>query len=215
MMVEFAARLRSDDRDAFVAVGETTETLESLSERLNTYAAQLPKVARWQAELLVADQAGEHDVESFFDDVNALGAAARRADAVLADVPGLVSSAGSPLGEAVAAERVALLRGVNDQRLSTLEYLTAERLAVAAALREERIETVVFMHQERIESLKEIDAIRGRTVAASVEGLRDLIDYTFWRVAVFLLVLAVAVPATAVVAYRLTAGRRAGGGPTA
>jgi hypothetical protein len=86
---------------------------------------------------------------------------------------------------------------------------------VAAALRQERIETVVFMHQERIESLKEIDAIRGRTVAASVEGLRDLIDYTFWRVAVFLLVLAVAVPATAVVAYRLTAGRRAGGGPTA
>jgi hypothetical protein len=213
-MVDFAARLRSEDRDAFVAVGEATETIESLSERLNTYVAQMPKVARWQAELLLVDQAGEHDVVSFLDDVNALGTAARRADALLADVPGLVSSTGSPLREAVAAERAALLRGVNDQRLSTIEYVTAERLAVAATLREERMATVAFMHQERLEALKEIDAIRTRTVATSVEGLRDLIDYTLWRVGVFLVVLAVTMPVTAVVVYRLTAGRRAGGPPT-
>jgi hypothetical protein len=197
-----------------VAVGEATETIENLSERLNTYVAQMPKVARWQAELLLVDQAGEHDVVSFLDDVNALGTAARRADALLADVPGLVSSAGSPLSEAVAKERAALLRGVNDQRLSTLEYLTAERLAVAATLREERMATVAFMHQERLEALQEIDAIRTRTVATSVEGLRDLIDYTLWRVGVFLVVLAVTVPVTAVVAYRLTVGRRAGGPST-
>jgi len=49
------AEWRSEDRDAFLAVGEVTETIQNLSERLNTYAALLPRQARWQAELLVSE----------------------------------------------------------------------------------------------------------------------------------------------------------------
>src|SRR5262245_48421545 len=50
------AEFRSE-RDAFVAVGAATETLENVSQRLNTYASHLPKQARWQAELLAEDMA--------------------------------------------------------------------------------------------------------------------------------------------------------------
>ena len=41
----FAASMRTEERDAFVAIGAVTDTIETVSDRLNTYAAQLPKLA--------------------------------------------------------------------------------------------------------------------------------------------------------------------------
>ena len=84
----FAAELRAEGRDAFVAVGAVSDTIENLSERLNTYAAQLPKQARWQAELLVSDMTGEHDVEGAFADIHALGEVARRRTICWGTCPG-------------------------------------------------------------------------------------------------------------------------------
>jgi hypothetical protein len=64
-----AASMRTDERDAFVVAGAVTDTIENLSDRLNTYAAQLPKLARWQAELLILDLGGRHDLESALGDI--------------------------------------------------------------------------------------------------------------------------------------------------
>ncbi len=198
------------DRDAFVAVGSVSDTLENVSERLNTYAAQLPKQARWQAELMVADMTAEPVVADVLGDVHALGTTARHANELLDDVPGLVGAASSPIREMLAAERRAVLEGVNVQRLQTLEFVTAERQAVLAAVREERIATLEALQRERIESLKEIDVIKTRAVDASVSGLRDIVDYALWRVAVLLLLLMFAATVLGVVAYRLTRGRHGG-----
>ena len=112
------AEWRSEDRDAFLAAGEVTDTIQNLSERLNTYAAQMPRQVRWQAELLVAELADGHDV------------------------PGLLDAAGQAVREAVAAERRAVLEDVNVQRQQILDYLTAERVAALAALRQERVEAL-------------------------------------------------------------------------
>jgi hypothetical protein len=67
------AETRFQQRDAFAAVGAVSDTVESLSEHLNTYAAQPPRQARWQAELMVADMEGERGVEGTLGDVHALG----------------------------------------------------------------------------------------------------------------------------------------------
>ena len=112
------AEWRSEDRDAFIAVGEVTDTIQNVSERLNTYAAQLPRQARWQAELLVAELAEKHDVR------------------------GLLGAAGQAIRDVLAEERRAVLEDVNGQRQRTLDYLTAERVAALAALRQERIEAL-------------------------------------------------------------------------
>ena len=168
----------------------------------------LPKQARWQAEILLAETTGERDVETALGDIHAVGTAARRADDLLGDVPGLLSDAGPPVREALAAERRALLEGVNGQRLQTLEYLTAERLATLAALREERITVGAALHQERIETLVEVDAIKTRAVDSAIAGLRDLVDYTLWRVAAVLLFLMLSAATLGVVGYWLTVGRR-------
>jgi hypothetical protein len=204
----FAAQLRSDQRDAFVTVGAVSDTLENLSERLNIYAAQMPKQARWQAELLVAEMAGEHEVEGTLADIHEVGAAARRANDLLGDLPGALGAAAPPIRDAVAAERRALLEGVDRQRLQTLEYLTAERFATLAALHEERLTIGAGLHQERIETLKELDAIKSRAVDSAIAGLHDLVDYALWRVAAVLLFLMLSAAAIVVIGYRLTVGRR-------
>src|SRR5262249_48019088 len=137
------ADLRSDNRDVFLTVGAVSDLIESLSERLNTYAAQLPKQARWQAELLVAGTAGTYSVEGALGDVHDVGTAARRATAVLDDVPALLGAQ----RDIVASERGLILADVDRQRQQTLAYVTGERLAVLAAIREERLTLVAALRQ--------------------------------------------------------------------
>ncbi len=83
-------------------------------------------------------------------------------------------------------ERRAVLAGVDQQRLESHGFVTSERLALVAAMREERLALVAALRQERIEAIAGIDAIKTRAVEASLAGLRDLVDYAFWRVAVLL-----------------------------
>jgi hypothetical protein len=202
----FAAERRSEGRDAFVAIGSVSDTVEAVSERLNTYAALEPKLARWQAELLLSDSAGERSLEAALGDVAALGSAARRAQELLdhpPDLAGAMSAARAVLAE----ERRAVLDSVNAQRLATLEYATSERLAVLTALREERIATLAALRQERIEGLQEVDSIKTRAVDTGVAGLKEVVDYAIWRLAALLLVFLVTVAALGIVSYRLTVGR--------
>jgi hypothetical protein len=112
--------------------------------------------------------------------------------------------------EILAAERRAVLAGIHDQRVQTLGYLTAERVALLAAARDERMALVAALHQERIESLVEVDAIKTRGIDSAFAGLRDLIDYALWRVAALLVGLMLGTTMLAVLAYRLTLGRRGG-----
>jgi hypothetical protein len=205
--VAFAAALRSEGRDAFVAIGSVSDTVEVVSERLNTYAALEPKLARWQAELLLSESAGERSLEAALGDVEALGAAARRAQELL-DHPPDAAGAMSAARAALAEERRAALDSVNAQRLATLQYATSERLAVQAALREERIATLAALRQERIEGLREVDAIKTRAVDTAVAGLKQVVDYAIWRLAALLLIFLVTAAVLGTVSYRLTVGRR-------
>ena len=114
------AEWRSEDRDAFLAVGEVTDTIQNLSERLNTYAAQLPRQARWQAELLVSETV-EHDV------------------------PDLLVAAGSAVREVVAAERVATLSAIREEWTAVVAALRQERIETLAevdAIQRRTVESV-------------------------------------------------------------------------
>ena len=207
-VVVLGAQLRSEERDAFVSVGEVSDTIENVSERLNTYASQLPRQARWQAQLLAMDLAEDREVQDVMGDVHAVGAAARRANDLLGDVPGVLAATESPVRELLAAERRAVLAGVDSQRVATLEYVTAERLAVLAALREERLAFAEFFRQERIDGLKEADAIKTRGVDSAVLGLQQVVDYALWRVGALVVFLMLTATMLGVVGYRLTVGSR-------
>lgn len=202
----YTAGLRAEGRDAFVAIGSVSDTAEAVSERLNTFAAQVPKVARWQAELLLAETAGERSLEAALGDVAALGSTARRVEGVLDGAPD-VAGAAAAARAVLAEERRAVLDAVNAQRLATLEYATSERLAVLAAVREERLATLAALRQERIEALQEADAIKTRAIDTSVAGLKEVVDHAIWRLAALLLFFLVTAAVLGTVAYRLTVGR--------
>lgn len=203
--VTFAAERRAENRNAFVDIGSVSDTVEAVSERLNTYAALLPKLARWQAELLLSESTGERSLEAALGDVAAVGSAARGVETVLGEVKD-VARAASAARAVLAEERRAVLDSVNAQRLATLEYATSERLAVLAALREERLATLAALRQERIEGLQEVDAIKTRAVDTAVAGLKEVVDHAIWRLAALLLSFLVAAAVLGTVAYRLTVG---------
>ncbi len=191
-------------------MGSVSDTLENMSERLNTYAAHLPKQARWQAELLAAEMTTGLRLERTLDDVHDLGTVARQASGVLEGIPALLDAE----RDIIAAERRAVLAGVDSQRLQTLavlqEYVTGERLALVAAVRDERLATVAAVHQERLATIAAVETMRKLTVDSSLTGLRDLVDYTIWRVAMLLAALMLLAAVLGVVAVRLTSGHGKG-----
>ena len=112
-------RLRSENQDVFLVVGAVSDTLENMSERLNTYAAHLPKQARWQAELLASEMTTGLHLDRTIADVHDVGTAARHATGVLEGIPALLDAE----RDIIAAERRAVLAGVDGQRLQTLAVL--------------------------------------------------------------------------------------------
>ena len=209
------ADLRSDERDVFVAVGAVSDLIEDLSERLNTYAAHLPKQARWQAEILLAGMTGTHSVEGALGDLREVGGVARRAQALMEDVPNLLTTEREMLAE----ERRTILADIDKQRQQTLQFMTTERrevlaaarderVAVVAAVHEERVALVAALRQERIETLVELDKMKSDALFSTLSGVRDLVDHTIWRVAVLSGCLMLAAAVIVAITYQLTVGRR-------
>jgi hypothetical protein len=213
------ANLRSDERDVFVTIGAVSDLIEDLSERLNAYAAHLPKQARWQAEILLTETMSTPIVGDALGTLRDVGATARRAQALMDEVPDLLEAE----REMLAGERGAILSDINTQRLQTLQFLTAERFAVIAAARDERVAVVAAvrlerealvaaLRQERLETLVEVDKMLDkattRAMTSTLDSARDLIDYTIRRMAILSIGLMLAAAAIAALAYRLAVGRR-------
>jgi len=208
------ADLRADDQNVFASVGEVTDLIGDLSERLNTYVAQLPKQARWEAEILLTGMTGPHGVESALGDLHDVATAAGRATEFLGDVPGLIDAERDIVGAerravlaGIADERRAVLAGIDAERLRTQAFATGERLAILEAARAERVALVAALRQERVATLVEIDAIKTRAVDAALAGVRDLIDYTLWRLAAMMIGLMLAAGVIGAIAYRLAVRR--------
>ena len=197
-----------EEQGALAAVGAAANTMESLSEKLGVYAGQLPRQARWQAQLLLADLAQEEEVQRFLGDLDDAGTAARSADRLLRELDPATTQA--MMRELMATERAALVAAVDEQRRSSLEFVRSERLASLALLREERLAVLAAIRRERLETLRQLDPLRGRAVDDTVEGLRELVDYTLWRVAALLLLLMVVAAVMGAAGYRALAGRGPG-----
>ena len=149
-------------------------------------------------------------LERTLDDVHDLGTVARQASGVLEGIPALLDAE----REILAAERRAVLAGVDGQRVQTLavltEYVTGERLALVAAVRDERVATIAAVDQERLATIAAVETMRKLTVDSSLTGLRDLVDYTIWRVAMLIAGLMLLAAVLGIVAVRLTSGHGKG-----
>ena len=190
---ELAKFFDQQDLGTFAIVGQAGNTLEDLSLRFNSYSTLLPKEIRWQGELLAGEVIGRENLRATLDDIDEIGKFARRADAVLADVPGTVRSASGPIGELVDAQRKELLAAIDLERATVTAFVTAERQAATDAIREERKAAFEGLAKERAAALLEIDAISKRSVDAAAERAHGVVDYVFWRVLILLAVAGVIV----------------------
>ena len=201
---ELAKFFDQQDVGTFAIVGQAGNTLEDLSLRLNSYSTLLPKEIRWQGELLAGDVTGRESLGATLDDIDEIGKFARRADAVLADVPGTVRSASGPIGELVDAQRKEILASLDLERATLTAFVTAERQAATDAIREERTAAFESLAKERAAALQEVDAISKRSVDAAAERAHGVVDYVFWRVLILLAIAGVIVLA----AVRMTRAPR-------
>jgi hypothetical protein len=87
-----------------------------------------------------------------------------------------------PIIAAVAQERIEMLRSLEAQRLSTLEWATAERREAIAQLHRELTASMAALRSER---------------AIVADDVRHVVDLVLLRVAVFLIVAVVLAPLVA------------------
>jgi hypothetical protein len=143
---------------AFKAVGSMVGSLDDLSDRLAIYAEQMPRQARWEAEIAVLDM-GLHavDIDGIVEDMDTLGVAADRLTEFLDDVPLLVDEqVQSVLPEVVTVLsemdlepiRMLLDELATDYVEIALDSVTGEREAVLQAVSQER--EIIMADAERL-----------------------------------------------------------------
>ena len=200
--------LRSADQDVFVVVGTVADTLENLSERLNTYAAQLPKQARWQAELLASQMTTGLKLEQAVDDFHDVATTARHASGVLDSIPALIDIERNILAdERRPCSRASTASAADPGRPAG--YVTGSasrswRRSATSAWRRLRPSTRSAWKRPPLSKRCEL------TVDSSLVGLRELVDYTIWRVAMLVALLMLLAAVLGVVAVRLTSGHGRG-----
>jgi hypothetical protein len=202
-IIELAHLSDREGGGALAAVGVATETLSDITLRLNAYVTLLPKVARWQTELAAEDM-GLYSLRGALGDLQAVGGAARRADSLLADIPGAVREANAPVQELLDRQRTALFADIDRARLALTALITEERTAALAGLTEERKAALASVSEERAAMQAGLDALAKRSIEDTSGRMRGLADYIFVRA----LILVVAAALLFAVAYRLAVGRR-------
>jgi hypothetical protein len=201
---ELARFYDAESLSAFAAVGQATETVSDVSLRLGSYSTLLPKEIRWQGELLAGEVLGRENLRATLEDVDRIGEVARRADGLLADLPGAARAASGPIEELVEEQRTALLADIDRQRQALAAFISAERQTMLDAIGEERRAAFESVARERAAALQEIDAISKRSVENAALRARGVVDDVFWRVLILLAASAI----LAVAAFRVVRGPR-------
>jgi hypothetical protein len=183
--------------DMFQSVGNLEQLAIGLSQQARIYLADLPRQVRGEVDLLRSDILPSEDFASMQRDLHMSAAAADRIASTAEALSPLILSerrivldeigrqrvlvmdavdvererAVGAIVRAFAAERTELLRGVEAQRLATLEWATAERR-----------EAIAEVHRELAESIEALRAER----AVVVNDVRHIVDMVLLRVAIFL-----------------------------
>lgn len=186
------------------AVGQMDETLRDIADRLTIYTEQLPKQARWHAELVIAEAYRQFG-EKLTRDIDSIETSAEGLDTFFNEkTPELISSE----REAVVREfRRELNELLAEERVIVLEALKTEREVILGELDRQLKATLAALRQERIETTAELDDLAARTLEQSALEARVMTDHFFRRVLQLLLVALVGVLVIGLV-LRLV-GRRA------
>jgi hypothetical protein len=215
---KYVASLRERKRGLFAVVGDVTETLEGLNALLADYAEYIPKQARWQAELMLAEIPVHELLPQFADNFDTITRSTDRMSQTLEQIPDLIREERATVLEEIDRERVAALKAITEERIAVLnaireertsfqEFVRAERATVLEAVSGEREaaiqEATELVRSEREIILKETAGMVERTTDSAADHAERLIDHLMWRV-LQLMVLAGAALLLAAILYLVT-----------
>jgi hypothetical protein len=181
-------RNAADALSAGEVVAEVTTSLDDLSRRLEVYAEQLVRQARWEADLLKSelltdvplDQAlplverAVRSAEQATATLDQLGPEVERAVAVAESAPKLITS-----------EREAAIKVLQEELTRTIRFMQEERIAALAYLTQERVAA--------LKSLEEKMEIERKGLTADLNRISaQVVDHAAWRAAQLCLLILVA-----------------------
>jgi len=105
---------------AFEQLDHVADTVVDLAAWVDIYAEFLPRIARWNAELLADDVAGRDDVRRIQAEVETLRGILERLAKIAGEMPGLLEGVERRSVAALAAERLVQLLDIERQRVETL-----------------------------------------------------------------------------------------------
>lgn len=144
------------------------EDTRDIVTRVDLYAASLPRQARWQAELLMAQAANAPPLQAVVSELDRTVDILDRMGGLAEGVPALV-----------ARERTAVLGELDRSRLSLQEFASGERQALMTDIGRERAAVLAALHAERVEALEQIDAMGYRWVDHAFDRADRLMDRVF------------------------------------
>jgi len=144
------------------------EDTRDIVARVDLYAASLPRQARWQAELLMAEAATAPSLQAAVGELDRTVDILDRMGRLAEGVPALV-----------ARERAAVLGELDRSRLSLQEFASGERQALMAGVGDEREAVLAALHAERVEALEQIDGMGYRWVDHAFDRADRLVDRVF------------------------------------
>ena len=173
-------RMRSGKIGGFAAVGSLVDAFADLSDRLTIYGEQLPKQARWQAEILLWDKGLESgDVATLLADTARLGRAADHLVEFSDEVPVMIDERVEELMPRIEE----LIESIDVGAFETsLDGMVAVHLAVALdAVTREREAAINAVHEERLAAVGDAERIVNEVVDRSFERLETIIDASLGR----------------------------------
>jgi hypothetical protein len=163
------------------SIKELAESMGDLSARLNSYNLYLPKEARWQAELLVADLERDPQVSSALSSLGAIASIAGKIDNERLSIQDFVRRERLQTLDNLQQQRSATLAALHAERLGATADLHAERLGATADLRKERQTLLNALRADEVSALAEIKATSEQDIKSLGNKSHDLIDQLFVR----------------------------------
>lgn len=145
-------------------VGLMASRVDDLTRLAAAIASDLPRMIRWETELLLAD-----DLESLTDSAERMALVAER-------IPALVERERGVMVETLAVERATVLASIDQQRIATVESLRDERVAVTEFIRAERVAILEGVDQQRLETVAALGEARVALVDQFGDERRHMIE---------------------------------------
>ena len=185
VIVLVADLMQNPDTRAFASLGRLELTVNDLMSRLTLYGAAMPRLARWQAELLIYDTLNaQQPLGELLVDTKELLATAERVAELSDNVPELIQGEREAILLAIQTlvdRQISDLDVLVDQhRLAVMTDIETERIAIFDSIDAQRLDTIAALDTQAEKILGDLQGMGvGAVIQTSIEAER-LMSRAFW-----------------------------------